>query len=88
MDRVSHFLIFPGAVAPGDQHASANGQSGEKPHQQPGHVAADTNSGQGGCPAEVAHDHGVCAIVQTLENLAQQNGQGKLAEQQRGVALG
>ena len=64
-------------VKPGDKYPGTQRQTVDEASEQHDEAAGGTDSGQGLLADELAHDQGVHRVVQLLEQVAEENGQGK-----------
>ena len=88
VDGAGHLVIIPCAEVTGDGHAHAAGGSREEADQQEDQGAGGADGGQRVVAKEVADDQGVGGVVQLLEQLAQENGNGEAGDEPPGHAVG
>ena len=88
VDGAGHLIIIPCAEVAGDSHTHATGGAGEKADQQEDQRAGGTDGGQCVVSQKVADDQGVSGVVELLEQLAQENGDGESGDEPPGYAVG
>ena len=77
MDGQPEILVVPGAEILGDDHAGAGGETHEKAHQGVDGGTGGAHGGQRLLADEVAHHDGVHGVVELLEQVADEQGDGK-----------
>ena len=73
-----HARVVPRAVVARDDHAGPREDTAEQPHHQENQVAGGTHRRQRVASQKIAHHQGIHHVVELLEKVAPEQGQGKL----------